>query len=151
MAIRYHVTLTPEEKVRCQSIISTGKSAAYRIRHAHILLAVDRDGQALSNEEAARYYGCRPGTVGNIKRRYVQEGLESALERKKRTTPPHEPRLDGEKEARLITLACSTPPEGRNGWTMQLLADELVRLQVVESISDETVRRTLKKRLKAAS
>ncbi|MFW6106689.1 MAG: helix-turn-helix domain-containing protein, partial [bacterium] len=90
-------------------------------------------------------FGCVRTTVERIRKRCVLEGLEAALGRKKQSHPSRERKLDGEGEARLIALACSEPPEGRSRWTLQLLADELVRLGVVASICDQTVRRTLKK------
>jgi len=90
-------------------------------------------------------FSCNRSTVEGIRKRFVLEGLDSALERKKRAKPPTERILDGAKEARLIALACSEPPEGRSRWTLRLLADELIALEIVESISYRTVQRTLKK------
>jgi transposase len=145
MARKFIVRLNSEERAALELLVNKGKTQAYRIKHANILLAVDADGPDWSDEEAASAFGCHVNTVANVRQRFVEEGLEAAVERKKQKSPSRERILDGEKEARLIALACSAPPEGRSGWTLQLLADKLVALKIVESISDQTVRRTLKK------
>jgi transposase len=90
-------------------------------------------------------FGCHQNTVGYVRQRFVEQGIEAALERKKRAQPPREPKIDGEKEAQLIAIACSKPPAGRAKWTLKMLADKLVELEIVDSISDQTVRRALKK------
>ena len=146
MGKTYKVTLTTEERQELLSIVSTGKNNAQRIKHANILLAVDEVANApLTDQEAAKQFHCHVNTVANIRERFVMQGFESALERKKRETPPHQPIFDGRAEARLIAIACSTPPEGRSSWTMQLLADKCIELNIVEKTSDETVRTVLKK------
>lgn len=145
MARKYVVRLGPEEREALELLVKKGKTQAYRIKHANIMLAVDADGSDWSDEEAAEAFGCHVNTVANVRQRFVEQGLEAALERKKQQSPSRERILDGEKEARLIALACSAPPQGRSKWTLQLLADKLVALKVVESVSDQTVRRTLKK------
>lgn len=145
MARKYVVRLSSEEREALEILVEKGKTQAYRIKHANILLAVDADGPDWSDEEAAEAFGCHVNTVANVRQRFVEQGLEAALERKKQKSPSRERILDGEKEARLIALACSAPPEGRSRWTLQLLADKLVALEIVQSISDQTVRRTLKK------
>jgi transposase len=145
MAIKYVVRLDAAEREALELLVKKGKTQAYRIKHANILLAVERDGLDWSDEQAAEAFGCHVNTVSNLRQRFVEEGLEAAVERKKQKSPSRERILDGEKEARLIALACSQPPAGRSKWTLQLLADKLVTLEVVESISDQTVRRTLKK------
>jgi len=145
MARKYVVRLGSEERETLELLVKKGKTQAYRIKHANIMLAVDRDGPDWSDEEAAEAFGCHVNTVANVRQRFVEEGLEAAVERKKQKSPSRERILDGAKEARLIALACSAPPEGRSKWTLQLLADKLVALKVVESVSDQTVRRTLKK------
>lgn len=145
MAKKYIVRLSCEEREELESLVRKGKTQAYRIKHANILLAVDADGPSWKDEEAAEAFGCHLNTVANVRQRLVEEGLEAAVERKKQKSPSRERILDGEKEARLITLACSEPPEGRPKWTLQMLADKLVALEVVDSICDQTVRRTLKK------
>jgi transposase len=145
MARKYVVRLESEEREVLELLVKKGKTQAYRIKHANVLLVVDADGPDWSDEEAADAFGCHVNTVANVRQRFVEQGLEAALERKKQKSPSRERILDGEKEARLIALACSAPPKGRSKWTLQLLADKLVALKVVESISDQTVRRTLKK------
>ena len=145
MARRYVVRLTAEERAGLEGLVRAGKTQAYRIKHAHILLAVDADGPAWTNEQAAKAFRCHTNTVTNVRQRFVEGGLEVALERKKQQRPSLTPKLDGEGEARLIAIACSPPPEGRAKWTLKMLADRLVELEVVDSISDQTVRRTLKK------
>jgi len=142
---RYIVTLTQEERIQLRALVSKGKGAAYRIKHAHILLNADENGPNRRDQEIARLLSCHFNTVANVRQRFVEQGLDAALERKKRPNPPTPRKLDGRGEARLIALACSAAPEGRAKWTMQLLADELVNLGVVDSISHETVRTTLKK------
>lgn len=145
MARKYIVRLESEEREVLELLVKKGRTQAYRIKHANIMLAVDAGGPEWSDEETAEAFGCHVNTVANVRQRFVELGLEAALERKKQKSPSRERILDGEKEARLIALACSVPPEGRSKWTLQLLADKLVALKVVESISDQTVRRTLKK------
>jgi hypothetical protein len=142
---RYVVRLTREEREQLEGLVAKGKAAAYRIRHAHILLAVDADGPNWTDTQAAEAFRCHGNTVVNIRCRFVEQGLGAALERKKQDCPSRPPVLDGEGEARLIAVACGRPPAGRAKWTMQLLADALVALNVVESISPKTVERTLKK------
>lgn len=141
----YIVRLTNEEREYLEEVVSKGKAAAYRIKHANVLLKIDADGPGWSDEEAADAFGCHPNTSRNMRQRFVEQGFEAALERKKRANPPTERKLDGEAEARLIAISCSKPAEGRSRWTLKMLADELVTLEVVDSISDQTVRRTLKK------
>ena len=142
---KYIVTLTSEERGRLSRLVSSGKDKAYRIKHANILLAADENGPKLSSQDIAKAFSCHLNTVSGICRRFVEEGLEAALDRKKRHIPPTPRKLDGRGEAKLIALACRKPPEGASHWALRLLADELVELGVVESISHETVRRVLKK------
>ena len=142
---RFIVTLSRAERKQLEETVSKGKGAAHRIKHANILLAADEKGPNLKDEDIATTFRCHCNTVANVRQRFVEQGLDEALDRKKRETPPVPRKLDGRGEARLIAVACSTAPEGRAKWTMQMLADELVTLGVVESISDETVRCTLKK------
>jgi len=142
---KYIVELRTEERKQLEAIVSKGTSPAYRIKHANIVLNADVAGPGLPDAEIAERFGCHRNTVAGVRQRFVEQGLEAALARKKRQSPPVERLLDGRKEARLIALACSQPPSGRARWTLQLLAEELVALEVVDSISYETVRRTLKK------
>ncbi len=142
---KYIVRLTEEERRELCAMVKKGRVAAYKIKHANILLKADVDGPAWTDVRIADAFGCHPRTVENVRRRIVMQGLDAAIARKKQDHPSRERKLDGEGEARLVTIACSEAPDGRDSWTLQLIADELVRLKVVDSISDQTVRRTLKK------
>jgi hypothetical protein len=142
---KYVVRLSDAERQQLGDLVSKGKASARKIVHAQILLKVDADGPRLTDEEVADMFSVHENTVRQIRERFVMESLESALNRKKRATPPCEPKLDGAGQARLTALACSAPPPGRARWTLQLLGDKLVELKVVESISMETVRKALKK------
>ena len=142
---KYIVRLTDEEREGLEAMVKKGRVAAYKIRHANILLKADADGPNWTDTRIAEAFGCHPRTVENVRRRCVLEGLEAAIVRKRQKKLSRERKLDGEGEARLFTIACSEAPEGRDRWTLELLAGELVRLRVVESICNQTVRRTLKK------
>jgi transposase len=142
---KYVARLTPEERRELTDLVNKGKTAAHKIKHANVLLKIDADGPEWSDRQAAEAFGCSERTVFSIRQRLVEEGLEAALGRKKRERPPIEPMLDGEKEARLVQIACSEPPQGRARWTLKLLAAEMIELEIVESISPQTVMRTLKK------
>lgn len=142
---KYIVWLTEEERTELEGIVRRGKAPAYRVKHANILLSVDADGRGWSDERTAEAFRCHPNTVGTVRQRFVERGLEAALNRKRQSVPSRRPILDGEGEARLIAISCSEPPAGRSRWTLKLLADRLVELEVVESISEQTVRRALKK------
>jgi transposase len=142
---KYIVRLTDDERQALLQLTKTGKAAAYKIKHAHILLQVDANGPNWSDEHVANTFRCHGNTVRNTRQRFVEQGLEAALQRKKQVTPSRQRRLDGAKEAHLIALRCSPPPAGQAKWTLQLLADKLVELDIVEAISYETVRQTLKK------
>jgi transposase len=137
---RYVVTLTDEERAQLLALTKKGRLAARRLTRAHILLQAD-SGATQDSIAAALYIG--RATVVRICKRFVEAGLEAAL--RDRPRPGAQRKLDGKQEAFLIALACSVPPDGRTRWTMQLLANKLVEVRVVEAISDETVRRTLKK------
>jgi len=145
MAKRYVVRLTDEERRRLREMVSKGRAAAYRIKHANILLNVDADGPNWTDERAAEAFGCHPKTVANVRQRLVEGGLDAAIERKKRDRPPRTPVCDGEAEARIIALRCGEPPAGRARWTLRLLAEKAVELEIVPAISHETVRQVLKK------
>jgi transposase len=144
---KYKVTLTPDERQQLQELIAAGKAAAKQLAHARILLKADAapGGPAWSDSRIAEAVEVSTDTVARVRERFVEQGLEAALVRKKQDKPSRERTLDGRAEAKLIALACSAPPDGRTEWTMQLLADRLVALKIVGTISDETVRRTLKK------
>jgi transposase len=146
MRKRYRVTLTPAEREQLVGMRRRGRIDA-RVRvHAGILLkAAAGSGRAgWTDARIAEALDCGTATVERVRRRFVEEGFEAAL-RPKPTTRTYERKLDGKGEARLITLACSDPPEGRSRWSLRLLADRLVALGVVENISHEAVRRTMKK------
>ena len=145
MQKKYVVRLTAEERTELEAMVKKGKAAAYKIKHANILLAADGNGPAWPDRQIAEAFSCHLDTVENVRRRLVLEGLTAAVERKKQDQPSRTPKLDGRGEARLIALVRSTPPEGQDRWTLKLLAGRLVKLEVVDSISDQTVRRTLKK------
>jgi transposase len=140
MQKRYRIQLAAEERVHLLGVTQSGKAAARRVRRAQTLLLAD-EGHADHVIAAMLHIG--HATVERTRQRCVEEGLEAALSERPR--PGSRPKLDGKQEAFLVALACANPPEGRPCWTMQLLADRLVSLGVVEAISDETVRRTLKK------
>jgi transposase len=144
---KYKVTLTAEERQQLQGLIAAGKAAAKRLTHARILLKADAadGGPGWDDHRIAEATEVSTDTVARVRQRFVELGLEAALARKKQDRPSRERKLDGRAEARLIALACSAPPDGRKAWTMKLLADRLVELEVVDSVSDETVRRALKK------
>lgn len=142
---RYVVRLDEEEWKSLSDMVRTGKAAAYKIKHANILLKVDANGPDWSDEQTAEAFGCHANTVRNVRQRFVEQGFEAALERKKQERSSRDPIFDGEKEARLIALSCSQPPEGRATWTMQLLADRAVELKIVAAASAKTVERTMKK------
>jgi transposase len=144
---KYTVTLTAEERQQLHSLVATGKAAAKKLTHARILLKADAapGGPSWLDPRIAEAVEVSVATVERVRQRFVEQGLEAAVNRKPRERPAREPKLDGRGEARLIALACSAPPEGRNEWTMRLLADRLVELEAVDAISDETVRRALKK------
>lgn len=142
---KYVVRLSDEERQVFQDVIKKLKGSSEKVRRAQILLKADADGPNWTDERIAEAFNCRVQTVEGIRKRLVTEGFEVALERKKRATPPTPCKLDGEGEAKLIALRLGKPPAGYGRWTLQLLADELVVLEVVESICAETVRKTLKK------
>ena len=144
---KYKVTLTAEERQVLHDLIAAGKAAARKLTHARILLKADASEGGLHwpDWRIADALEVHVATIERVRQRFVEQGFDAALERKRREEPPRPIKFDGRAEARLIALACSPPPGGRAVWTMQLLADKLVELEVVESISDETVRLALKK------
>jgi transposase len=142
---KYIVRLSDAERAQLTALIRKGKAAAYKIRHAHILLKADAAGPAWTDARIAESFSVSVNTVLGVRQRFVEQGLEAALNRKPQAQPSRAPRLDGEGEARLIALRCSTPPDGHARWTLRLLADQAVALEIVEAISHETVRQVLKK------
>ena len=146
MKKRHVVKLTSGERGQLEGIVNRGFEAAYRRRHAQVLLLVDEGEQGLGffDKDAAERTGFTRRTVEQIRERCVTEGLAAALERKKRSRNRSQ-KLDGDGEARLLSLACSDAPEGYSRWTLHMLAERLIELEVVDSISHECVRQVLKK------
>ena len=146
MEKRYRVTLTESERSDLQKMVSVGKAAAQKLVRARILLLADQaeGGSAKSDPEIAESLGCGRASVERVRKRFVEEGLETALNPKP-SQRVYERKMDGKAEAHLMALACGAPPEGRARWTLRLLSDQMVVLEHVEAISFETVRRVLKK------
>lgn len=144
---KYVVTLTAEEREQLTALISAGQAAAKKLAHARILLKADsaEGGPAWTDEAIAAAVEVSTDTVARVRQRFVEDGLEAALVRKKQDKPSRERVLDGTAEAKLLAVACSAAPDERTGWALKMLADKLVELQVVASVSTETVRRALKK------
>jgi transposase len=141
------VRLTETERSELETLVRKGKASALSIARARILLKADqgKDGEARTDAQIAEALSVAPKTVFNVRRRWVEEGLEAALRRKKQASPSRRRKLDGKAEAKLVATCCGPVPQGRARWTLRMLADKLVELQVVPSISPETVRGTLKK------
>jgi transposase len=146
MKKKYVVTLTEEERQMLREMVSRGKSAARKLTHARVLLKADQREGGPSWEDAAIAQGLEVGraTVERVRKRFVEEGLEAVLDRR-RSQRQYQHRLDGDGEAHLIALACSEAPEGRSRWTLRLLANRMVALEYVQKLSKDTVHRTLKK------
>ena len=147
MSPRYRVTLTRQERDDLNALTKRGKTHARRFIHARALLLCDAgpDGPAWSVADVAEALGVTSRTIEHLKARFVEDGIEAALERKPREKPPREVIFDGAFEARLIALACSDAPEGYQRWTVRLLADKAVELNLAPSLSHMTVQRVLKK------
>src|SRR6476646_7284393 len=139
------VRLSNEERGVCQEIIKKLKGSSQKVRRAQILLKADADGPGWTDSKIADAFNCRVQTIENLRKRLVTDGFELALDGKQRQEPPTPCKLDGEAEAKLIAMRLGKPPVGYGHWTLHLLADEMVALEVVEAISHETVRKTLKK------
>ena len=142
---KYIVCLSEQERQICTDVIQKLKGSSQKVRRAQILLKSDADGAAWTDARIAEAFGCRIQTIENLRKRLVTESFEVALNGRERQKPPTRPLLDGKGEAKLIAMRLGKPPAGYGRWTLHLLADELVTLEVVESISHETVRQTLKK------
>ena len=145
MQKKYIVRLTNEERERLRSVIKKLKGSSQKVRRAQVLLKADADGPGWTDARIAEAFDCRTKTVENIRQRLVRDGFESALNGKQRESPPRAKLLDGEQEAKLIALRLGSPPKGFANWTLRLLAQRVVQLEIVDSISPETVRKTLKK------
>ena len=142
---KYIVRLSDEERQVCANVVKKLKGTSQKVRRAQILLKADADGPAWTDARVAEAFNCRVQTIENLRKRVVIESFSLAFHGKKRHDPPTMPKLDGEGEAKLISMRLGKPPAGYGRWTLQLLADELVSLDVVDSICPETVRQTLKK------
>jgi Homeodomain-like domain len=142
---KFIVRLTDQERGICQEVVKKLKGSSQKVRRAQILLKADADRPGWTDGRIAEAFNCRVQTIENLRKRLVTEGFELALEGKKRQEPPTPPKLDGDGEAKLIAMRLGKPPTGYGHWTLQLLADELVALEIVDAISHETVRKVLKK------
>ena len=144
---KYVVTLTPDERDHLDALLRKGKASALVLTRARILLKADQTdgGPGWADDRIAEALDVGGRTISRVRRRFVERGFEACLQRKPQEKPSRERKLDGAAEAKLIALACSDPPDGQAAWTMKLLADRLVELEVVDAISDETVRRAMKK------
>ncbi|CAN5906041.1 helix-turn-helix domain-containing protein [soil metagenome] len=144
---KYIVRLDADERSRLEKLVRTAKCAAYVVRHANLLLALDAShaGAKMTDVQAADAFGVSVRSIEYLRQRLVEDGLNAALDRRKQARPSVERIFDGEKEAKLIAIACSPKPEGRTRWTLELLADRAVVLKIVDSCSARTVGRVLKK------
>jgi len=145
MQKKYMVRLTDQERSELATVIKKFRGTSQKVRRAQMLVKADADGPDWTDRQIADAFGCRTKTVENIRQRLVERGFREALDGAKRETPPVEKLLSGEQEARIIATRLGSPPPGYANWTLRLLARKVVELGIVESVSYETVRRTLKK------
>ena len=145
MEKKYIVRLSDEERMELQCVVKKLKGTSQKVRRAQILLKADADGANWTDQEISTAYGCRIKTVENIRQRLVIEGFQIVLNGKKRNTPPTPKKLDGNQEAQIIAQRRGPAPKGFANWSLRLLAERVVELGIVESISHECVRQTLKK------
>ena len=144
MRKKYIVRLTKKERQLCEAVIDKLKGTGQKVKRANILLSADADGPAWTDQQIADAFRCRRQTVENVRKKFVLEGFQQALEHQKpKITRPKA--LDGKQEAQIIAMRLGDPPKGYGKWTLRLLARKAVELEVVESISHESVRATLKK------
>jgi transposase len=150
---KYHVRLSKTDRATLLDLISKGTASARSIMRAHVLLAADvhSPDRKMSESEIAERFHVHLQTVHTIRKTFSEKGLEDVISRKKRGTPPVEPKITGEVEAKIIALSCTTPPSGRSRWSLRLLADKSVELKYIDSISHEAVGRLLKKRIETTS
>ena len=146
MQKKYVVRLTQQERKELQGVVKKLKGTSQKVRRAQILLQADADGPNWTDAQIAAAYACQTRTVEKVRQRLVERGFEETLHGAQRATPPVEKLLNGEQEARIIATRLGSPPKGYANWTLRLLARKVVELEIVESVSYETVRRTLKKR-----
>jgi Homeodomain-like domain len=143
---KYRVTLTVEERAALEQLVSKGKAATRKLTHARVLLlADDAQGEECPDEEIVATLGTSLRTVARVRKRLVTEGFQAALDHRPQPARPDKVKIRGDVEQKLVELACTDPPKGRCRWTLQLLADEMVVLGLVDTISLETVRQALKK------
>jgi transposase len=147
VGIKYRVTLTDAERAELERLITVGRTAAYRIRHANILLALDDrpENARWTDRKIAEAYQCTEKTVGTLRKKFVKEGFERALERKRREKPPRV-KIDGPTEAAIVALAREAAPQGHHRWTLRLLADKAVERGILDSISHTAIGGILKKK-----
>lgn len=145
MPKKYIVRLTDAERETLSQVLAQFKGSSQKVRRAQVLLRADADGPGWTDAKIADAFGCRTKTVENIRERLVTEGFELTLNGKPRPKPPSQRVLDGEQQAKVIALRLGSPPPGFANWTLRLLAEQVVALEIAESVSYETVRRTLKK------
>ena len=145
MEKKYIVRLTDGERRELEQVVKKLKGTSQKVRRAQILLKADANGPTWTDRKIAEAFDCRTKTVENIRQRLVERGFEETLHGTKRTQPPVEKLLDGEQEAQIIATRLGPPPKGYNHWTLRLLARMVVELEIVDCVSYETVRRTLKK------
>ena len=145
MQKKYVVRLTDQERSELESVVKKWKGTGQKVRRAQILLKADADGPNWTDRQIAEAFSCRTKTVENVRQRLVERGFEEVLNRAKRATPPTAKILDGKQEAQIIAMRLGSPPKGYGNWTLRLLARKVVELEIVETVSHETVRRTLKK------
>ena len=145
MVKKYVVRLSDEERKSCQTVIKELKASSQKFRRAQILLKADERHEARTDKRIAEAFSCTNKTVENVRQRFCEEGFETALVGKQRENPPRERKFDGDAEASVIALRLSKPPEGYANWTLDLLQERVVALSIVDSVSRETLRKTLKK------
>ena len=145
MKKKYVVRLTDEERETLKSCVDKLKGSSQKVKRAQMLLKADADGPGWTDARIADAFSCRTKTVENVRQRLVTEGFEIAFNGKKRDAPPRAKKLDGEQEAKVIATRLGKPPRGFGKWTLRLLAGQVVELGIVDSISPETIRKTLKK------
>jgi len=145
MQKKYIVRLTDEERDELQEVVKKLKGTSQKVRRAQILLKADADGPNWTDQRIAEAFSCRFQTVEKIRQRLVERGFQETLNGARREHPPTEKLLNGDQEAHVIALRLGPPPKGYANWTLRLLARKVVELEIVDSISYETVRRTLKK------
>jgi hypothetical protein len=145
MKKKYIVDLTVDERSALEEVVKKLKGTSQKVKRANILLKADAGGPGWTDARIAEALDCRTKTVENVRQRFVEQGFDVTLNGKKREKPPTEKLLDGEQEAKIIAMRLGTPPAGYGKWTLRLLARKVVELEIVDSVSYQTVRRTLKK------